>query len=50
MHGDCIAKAVEKVKAKQDYLPRVKKVRFAKNDIFIVKENSKKKPKKKSSK
>ena len=48
MHGDCIEKAVEKVKAKQDYLPRVKKVRFSKKDIFIVKENSKKKTKKKT--
>ena len=50
MHGDCIQKAVAKKLAQKDYLPRVKKVRFSKNDIFIVKENSKKKPKKKHSK
>ncbi len=47
MH-DCIAKAVEKVKAKQEHMPKIKKVRFSKKDIFIVKENSKKIPKKKT--
>jgi len=31
----CIEKAVEKKLAQKDYLPRVKKVRFSKNDIFI---------------
>jgi len=46
----CIEKAVEKKLAQKDYMPKIKKVRFAKKDIFIVKENSKKKPKKKSNK
>jgi len=50
MHGDCGEKAVEKKLAQKDYMPKIKKVRFAKKDIFILKENSKKKPKKKSSK
>ena len=46
----CIEKAVEKKLAQQDYMPKIKKVRFSKTDIFILKENSKKTPKKKHSK